>query len=440
LFTHHPFAFHLFLVLLSEFPRPREDNGIGIHFGLALSQTSLDAFTQKMAELRVKWCLVAHGDEVQLQRAATVLSSVGILPISRWLCQIDQNILDFVRFVQVCKNLNLPAYIQIFNEPSASREWRDGLPKPKAFVARWCDHASRVADAGGFPGLQVLEAEELRAVLNELKTRGASKVVERMWFCPHAYGSNHPPDYPYDERNQHDFPGATLITDANSVLQFLEFAPVFKQELGFVPPFIVGEGGWQYGNAEDTRYPKIDDVVHARYHAALFEWFRSGRLSNGDPLPDYLFAFCPWILYGPEADAWFSSTTGVRQPTLDAVKAMSHFTRTFGSAASLPPPPIAPARKSLSHYVLFGADPANQWSSLILTRNYLTHFNVTFGFSVSDALAAERVTILGDQTMVDTDTEMALKRAGCRVERLLGDAYVIETILSDRLTRNAEFG
>ncbi len=423
---------------LYEYPRPPDDNGIGIHFGLDLRETSVETYTEKMTELRVRWCLLPHADELQLARAAKHMNSSGILPVSRWICQVDQNILDFVRFVKVLANLNLPAYVQIFNEPSDAREWRDGVPKPRVFVARWCDHAARVAEAGGFPGLQVLDVKELRAVLAELKTRGATKVIDRMWLCPHPYGANHPPDYPYDKRNQYDHPGASVMTDGNTVLQFLEFAPVFEEELGTIPPFIAGEGGWQYGNGEDGRYAKIDDAAHARYHMALFDWFRTGFLSNGDPLPEYLFAFCPWILFGYEADAWYSWTTGTRQQTIDAIKAIPQFVR--GSEGIKRPQMTPGPVQVLSHYVLFGPANTEQRARLDLASDYVTRFNVPFGFSVDEASRAKQVTIIGDQSVVSAEDEANLKRAGCRVERLLGDAYALRIILTDRLTRDAEFG
>jgi hypothetical protein len=423
---------------LDEYPRPADDNGFGIHFGHDLAQTSLDTYTQKMLDLHLKWCLVPHEDESQLRRAAMVIGTAGIVPISRWMCQIDQNILDFVPFVKVLKDLNLPAYVQIFNEPSEAHEWRDGVPKPRVFTARWCDHAARVAEAGGFPGLQVLNIAELRAILSELKARRAQTVIERLWFCPHPYGANHPPDYPYDTRNQYDHPGAILSTDDSTVLQFLDFAPVFEAELGFVPPFIAGEGGWQYRNAEDGRYTRIDDVTHARFHKTLFEWFRTGMLSNGAPLPNYLFTFCPWILFGFEADAWYSRTTGTRDQTIDAIKAIPGFVRKFTS--SRPLPPILKPSHVLSHYMLFGASSASQKERLLLARAYLTRFNVCFGFSPGEAAHAEHVTLVGDHGVVSKEQEAELKRAGCRVERLLGDAHALRIILADRVDRDAEFG
>lgn len=433
-----------------SFPRPPADNGIGMHMGFDLSPSMLDRYVPALVQLRASWCLIAHRDETDLARAAYAVAAQGMMPISRWLCTVDENVIDFVRYVYLLESMNLPAYIQIFNEPSNPQEWRDGLPKPRAFTARWCEHAARVAAAEGYPGLQVLHVEELEAVLRELKILNAQSVIERMWFCPHPYGANHPPDYPYDGLNQRDHPGATLNDDPDTVLQFLEFAPVFQSELGFVPPFIAGECGWQFGNASDPRYPLIDDARHAEYHTALFNMLRTNTLANGAPLPGFVWAFCPWILYGHEADAWYSSTTGVRQQTLDAIRAIPSFSRDevlaplSGSTVPAHNAPAvlasqAPSRPAVRHYLLFGSHSSAQWSGLILARNYIARYKLTFGFSLQEALHAQRVTIIGDTSQVSLEDEAQLKRAGIRVERWLGDLNALEIILSDRLARNVEF-
>lgn len=417
---------------LQDYARPANDNGLGIHFGQDLRQVSLDSYVAKMVDLRLKWCLVPHQDELQLQSAATAIWSAGILPISRWICKIDQTVLDFARFVNILKSLNIPPYIQIFNEPGDSREWKTGTPDFNLFVQRWIQHATAVATAGGYPGLQVLDPNELRTVLRALKTGGVSAVLDRMWFCPHPYGANHPPDYPYDARNQQDHPGTTVMDDDITVLAFLEFASVFEDEVGFVPPFIAGEGGWQYGNVEDTRYPKIDDNLHAQYHLALFRSFLTGKLPNGSSLPDYLFAFCPWIFYGPEADAWYSWTTGTRQQTITTLRSIPGFVRQFGS---LPP------SKIIGHYLLFGTPAAHATRSILIgARNYISRFGPTVGFDPATAANAQMVTIMGDGRSVDFSLDARLQSAGCRVERLNGDQYNVDTILADRVARNAEFG
>ena len=69
---------------------------------------------------------------------------------------------------------------------------------------------------------------------------------------------------------------------------------------------------------------------HRDYHLAVFNWFRTGQLSNGQPLPDTLLAFCPWLLSSKLDDsAWFDSFYGDHTPTIDAVKALPVFQRRF---------------------------------------------------------------------------------------------------------------
>lgn len=417
---------------LQDYARPANDNGLGIHFGQDLRQVSLDSYVPKMVDLKLKWCLVPHQDELQLQAAAGTIWAAGILPVSRWICKIDQTVLDFVRFTNVLKSLGIPPYVQIFNEPGDSREWKTGARDFNLFVQRWIQHATAVVTAGGYPGLQVLDPNELQTVLRAIKTGGGAAVLDRMWFCPHPYGANHPPDYPYDSRNQQDHPGATVMDDDITVLAFLEFAAVFQREVGFVPPFIAGEGGWQFGNVEDARYPKIDDSLHAQYHLALFQSFRTGKLPNGDPLPDYFFAFCPWIFYGPEADAWYSWTTGTRQQTITTIRSIPNFVRQSGPS---------PTPKFLGHYLLFGSPAVHTTRSMLIgARKYISQFGLTVGFDPGVATGAQAVTIMGDERSIGLNVDDLLQRAGCRVERISGDQYKIDAVLSERVTRNAEFG
>jgi hypothetical protein len=141
------------------------------------------------------------------------------------------------------------------------------------------------------------------------------RVYDRMFFIPHPYGANHPPAY--DE-------------DITSVLGFREYARLFEKELGFVPLMIAGEGGWRPGDASDTRYPPVDAALHADYIAELFGWFSTGLLSNGEPLPDYLFAFCPWLLSDPkDPAAWFDSPSGDLTVTIDRIAALPDTDRLF---------------------------------------------------------------------------------------------------------------
>jgi len=45
-------------------------------------------------------------------------------------------------------------------------------------------------------------------------------------------------------------------------------------------------------------------------------------------LPDYLFAFCPWLIVDPvDPAAWFDSPAGNRQLTIEAVVSVPAFER-----------------------------------------------------------------------------------------------------------------
>ena len=168
---------------------------------------------------------------------------------------------------------------------------------------------------GGYPGIQIAGRDWLREFINQVYARQGEALFKRMFFIPHAYGANHPPDYQEDEIG---------------VLGFRIYATIFFKRLGFVPPFIVGEGGWKIESHEDNRFPPIDEELHRDYTLAVYDWFRTGELSHGGKLPDYLFAFNMWMLSGAdEAGAWYDSSFGNRTLTIDAVEKIPPFVRRF---------------------------------------------------------------------------------------------------------------
>ena len=94
------------------------------------------------------------------------------------------------------------------------------------------------------------------------------------------------------------------------------------------------------GAEEDRRYPKVEPALHAQYHQEMFEWLRMGVLSNGEPLPDYLFSITPWIAGGWGADDWWGGVLGAKAETINAVQAIPDFVRRFSWDANLNRSPI----------------------------------------------------------------------------------------------------
>ena len=111
---------------LAKFPRPAGDNGRGIHFALDLGIHTLETFIPKMVELGIKWAVFYAGDEMQAETVAVAAYNAGIMPIIRPKCLINGGQPNWVKFVQVIQAHNIPAYIQIYNEPGDNREWSGG--------------------------------------------------------------------------------------------------------------------------------------------------------------------------------------------------------------------------------------------------------------------------------------------------------------------------
>lgn len=315
------------------FPKPLKNNSLGIHFGLGtrLVGAELDEDIVRAKAMRIRWGTIAFGagEDVMLE-AAKKLWVAGIMPIVRKVMNISGGY-AFGRDTQMLVNAGIPAYVQIFNEPSDSREWESERKQINRYgingeVTTWCEWwvagAREVIAAGGYPGFQCLHPHELDTLFRVLPA--SDPIWKRMWFCSHNYGLNHPPSWEGNEWG---------------VMGFLLFAEKFQVQLGFVPPIICGEGGWLWKASDDSNYPMVDDVLHAAYHKEMYEWFRKGRLSNGDLLPNYLFAVCPWLIADASDDAWYGYTE--RTQTINAVKSIPEFVR-GGEAVPEPTPTPTP--------------------------------------------------------------------------------------------------
>ncbi len=353
----------------ASWPRPPADNGLGIHGGLDCSQEALAADVGRVGQLNVKWVMLVVENEEELRRAVSAYWDKGVMPVVRPRRRVDEDH-DFVGDAKLMLDMGVPAYVQIYNAPERADEWSGGKIDRAVFASRWLTQAKAVVEAGAYPGLQVNRIEDLRVIMDEAERQGLQHIFRHAWFSCHNHGRNRPARYPYDDINQRGLsvqhpewefagsiedvnrwrregkqPGRDINADHDCVLGFLAFAKVFEDELGFVPPFICGEGGWIYGDLSDPRYPKVSDYLHRAHHIAMFSWFRDGVLSDGSPLPEYLFAVCPWILSGiDDPAAWYDGPYGTREQTVSSVASMSHFTRDGVPVEHPAPPSPAPPK------------------------------------------------------------------------------------------------
>lgn len=111
--------------------------------------------------------------------------------------------------------------------------------------------------------------------------------------------------------------------------------------------------------------------------------------------------------------------------------------------AQTPPvtPPPAPAKKVLKHYLLFGpGTQAGTLTNLILALDYIVHYAPAVGFSVDEAMSAERVTIIGGASAVSAQDEQRLRANGSQVARLQAqDSYAMENLFQQLLASGSPF-
>lgn len=302
---------------LQDWPRPAHDNGLCLHNTAVAynDEADIDLQIGRLQSMNMRWTLIHYGDELQLLRAAPRYRDAGITVVWRKNVRAYDRYYDWGRDVQLLLDMGVAPYMQLYNEPELPAEW-DGQPiDQQLFLDNLMLAVEQVYNAGGYVGLQFVNDDWLRAALREIKARGGEQVFQRMFLVPHPYGLNHPPDY---------------TADPNGVLGFLHQARIVEEEIGFVPPMIAGEGGWKWNATDDRNFPPIDAALHRDYHVELFNWFRTGVLSNGEPLPDTLLAFCPWLLSDRGDDsAWFDSFAGERTLTVEGVRAIPAFERRF---------------------------------------------------------------------------------------------------------------
>jgi hypothetical protein len=302
---------------LKDWPRPAGDNGWGMHFIASQYYTpeEVDKQVARLVDMRIKWALVIYGDENMLRIAAPRFRDAGIMVVWRRMLRASSPYYDWGRDIGILAEYGMPPYMQVYNEPNLDVEWDDDSGGMQDYEPRLLQAAQDIYNAGGYVGLQFVAEDWLAFSLRSLKAHGGERIFKRMFFIPHPYGLNHPPEYD---------------ADVNAVLGFLPYARVFQEEIGFVPPMIAGEGGWAIGSDHDANYPKVTAELHRDYYVALFSMFNTGVMPNGDPLPDYFFAFCPWLLADMTNDsAFFDSYAGPRTLTIDALKAIPPFERKF---------------------------------------------------------------------------------------------------------------
>jgi len=358
---------------LARFPRPRQDNGWGVHWSTGLfgqPPAVVDRYIAELRALQIKWVKITQGDVPKIAHPYLIRQLVagGIMPVVRIYQEYNDPPAHLAEIVREGRPMGV-YYYELFNEPNIAGQpggWRDGESISVSRIANlWIPAAETVVRGGGFPSLPALtpggdydDVTFLDAFLAEVERQGRGDLLRQSWLPLHNYFLNHPLDYPEDSVNLQGtllsereaarrglspeqvrainharqiarlpraqggfYRGSTIYEDSNAFRKFEAYHKVVMKRVGFAMPIISTEGGAIAGSQEDPRYPPVSDGDVARWTVAAYNYVL-------DQAPPYYFAFMPWLLVNQaagggsgqwEAAAWYKMD-GTTLPVVPALK------------------------------------------------------------------------------------------------------------------------
>lgn len=267
------------VIPIEAFPRPRNDNGWGIHWIPTTSQEreAVDRFVSQVIAMHIKWVVFLNeGSNIgSNDYLVSRLVDAGIMPVMRiYRSNVSPYDGDIGKMVAHYRARGV-YYYQIYNEPNANEENSQGFANPNQYALAWAATARDVVDNGGLPGIGALSPggaynhyDFLARTLTALRYNGDLGLLNHAWLSVHNYHGLRPLD------------------DPDGFLLFRNYDEIIRVQLHRSMPMIGTEGG--------SYSP--DPQVERQLLTYQYSYMR-----NAEP---YFFAFSHWLLANKEGGAW----------------------------------------------------------------------------------------------------------------------------------------
>ena len=188
---------------VEDFPRPKDDNGRGVHWSASVyhpAGAALDFWIGELQAMHVKWVKAMDdggGSSLELCRR---LLAADIMPIVR-LYRLEPNPGSIGgREEETIRRLIAAGvrYFETNNEPDLPAEWKNGhIP------ANWLDvvidnfiyDADKIIAMGGLPALPAMGVGSKDNPVAAVVAKGRADLFEKgAWVAIHNYTLNHPLD------------------------------------------------------------------------------------------------------------------------------------------------------------------------------------------------------------------------------------------------------
>lgn len=313
---------------LEDFPRPRDDNGRGIHWSPSPyppAGRALDYWVNELHALHMRWVKVVddgRGTSVPLCRRLVAEGFMPIVRIERHRPHPHKLSRQEKEAIHRLVDAGV-RYFEIDHRPDLPAAWGEGMPPNWFEVLMDCfvEDADFVLTAGGLPAIPAMVPHPHRNPVKAILQRGRKDLFDRgLWWAVHAYTLNRPLEYPDEEvhrtgkpvapeeyrahypwgwneppevinqwRAEGTQPESTVLDDPHCFRVFEVAGEWAEEALGHPIPVIVTEGGAVTGWRDDRRYPRLDPWTAAEWTVRIIRFLQAEA-------PPWLFAVCHWLL------------------------------------------------------------------------------------------------------------------------------------------------
>ena len=199
---------------IEDFPRPKDDNGRGVHWSASVyhpSGAALDFWLEELQAMKIKWVkLLDDGGCSSLELCQRLLAA-DIMPVVRMFRDRPNPGHLTGRQTEAVRRLidHGVRYFETNNEPDLPAEWRGPMPDNwlEIVVDNFIWDADFIISLGGLPALPAMGPGSKDNPISLVVSKGRKDLFENgAWVAIHNYTLNHPLDYPDDDVNQQGRP------------------------------------------------------------------------------------------------------------------------------------------------------------------------------------------------------------------------------------------
>ena len=435
---------------MKSLPTPLNNSRVGFHFfadTIHFREIDISTWLPKIQSMNASWLIIESPQDRAIPESfITSLISHNIEPIIHFNIDLTTppSVIDIKLLLDNYAKWGVH-YVMIFDRPNVKSSWAATSWAQNDLVERFLDKfipiASAVHQVGLFPvfpplqpGGDYWDTAFLKSVLESLKRRGKSEILENLVLSAVATFSEKGLNWGAGGPERWSGARPYLLSDSEEDQRgfciYDWYNAICRSALQKVLPLILVQVG-----------ERTADPVQTQNYLSIFQLLNNetvnlpGSVENKmDPLPDNVLA-CAFHLIGKPTHnkAPFGAFYDLDDQPTPIQTAVIQWLNSRKTGEKTKNDPLFENSHPLQHYLLL---PAYEWGisewHLDVIKPFVKRHLPTIGFSLSEAALASKITVVGGPQSFSEDSMQYLRDLGCTVERISGDGTSIASQLAER--------